>query len=311
MPLAHSALPLPVRLISALQGPSSRAPSPSLLWPPSSQCTDAVLCPLRGDVFAAHLIGACLPWFFVTLVMGLLPTLTLVSPERFLNVPTSRLDPSHRPHLSACGGGERRAGTWVAGESAGKPALPDDVRTAAPRRGRPSPAWRGRAFLGLATPRDQQKVYQCSSLIAECNNAGFGHWRVLALGSRRACSVLLLGHTPNGLCCLLPAASSVSSSPSTPTQVTKQHTFPLESYKQEPERLENRIYASSSPPDTGQRFCLAFQSPSRPLLASPTHHSSSRTVSLGSCPEGELQASEGGQAGGCPQAGQSGSASQD
>uniref|UniRef100_A0A287D0K2 Protein kinase AMP-activated non-catalytic subunit gamma 2 n=1 Tax=Ictidomys tridecemlineatus TaxID=43179 RepID=A0A287D0K2_ICTTR len=73
--------------------------------------------------------------------------------------------------------------------------------------------------------------------------------------------------------------SSVSSSPSTPTQVTKQHMFPLESYKQEPERLENRIYASSSPPDTGQRFCLAFQSPSRPPLASPTHHAPSRTDS--------------------------------
>lgn len=71
--------------------------------------------------------------------------------------------------------------------------------------------------------------------------------------------------------------SSVSSSPSTPTQVTKQHPFPLESYKQEPERLENRIYASSSPPDTGQRFCLAFQSPVRPPLASPTHHAPLRT----------------------------------
>ncbi|KAG3277178.1 protein kinase AMP-activated non-catalytic subunit gamma 2 [Ictidomys tridecemlineatus] len=78
--------------------------------------------------------------------------------------------------------------------------------------------------------------------------------------------------------------SSVSSSPSTPTQVTKQHMFPLESYKQEPERLENRIYASSSPPDTGQRFCLAFQSPSRPPLASPTHHAPSRTVSLETAP---------------------------
>ncbi|KAM5188514.1 5'-AMP-activated protein kinase subunit gamma-2 isoform 5-T5 [Callospermophilus lateralis] len=78
--------------------------------------------------------------------------------------------------------------------------------------------------------------------------------------------------------------SSVSSSPSTPTQVTKQHTFPLESYKQEPERLENRIYASSSPPDTGQRFCLAFQSPSRPPLASPTHHAPSRTAALAAAP---------------------------
>lgn len=88
------------------------------------------------------------------------------------------------------------------------------------------------------------------------------------------------GHTPNELC-HLPAASSVSSSPSTPTQVTKQHPFPLESYKQEPERLESRIYASSSPPDTGQRFCLAFQSPVRPPLASPpTYHAPLRTVSL-------------------------------
>lgn len=78
--------------------------------------------------------------------------------------------------------------------------------------------------------------------------------------------------------------SSVSSSPSTPTQVTKQHPFPLESYKQEPERLESRIYASSSPPDTGQRFCLAFQSPVRPPLASPTHHAPLRTAALAAAP---------------------------
>lgn len=78
--------------------------------------------------------------------------------------------------------------------------------------------------------------------------------------------------------------SSVSSSPSTPTQVTKPHPFPLESYKQEPERLENRIYASSSPPDTGQRFCLAFQSPVRPPLASPTHHVPLRNAALAAAP---------------------------
>ncbi|XP_028630479.1 5'-AMP-activated protein kinase subunit gamma-2 isoform X2 [Grammomys surdaster] len=78
--------------------------------------------------------------------------------------------------------------------------------------------------------------------------------------------------------------SSVSSSPSTPTQVTKQHPFPLESYKQEPERLESRIYASSSPPDTSQRFCLAFQSPVRPPLASPTHHAPLRTAALAAAP---------------------------
>ncbi|XP_067326475.1 5'-AMP-activated protein kinase subunit gamma-2 isoform X2 [Anolis sagrei] len=50
--------------------------------------------------------------------------------------------------------------------------------------------------------------------------------------------------------------SGLSSSPSTPTQVTKQPTFPLESYKHEPERLETRIYTPSSPPDTGQRLGL-------------------------------------------------------
>eukprot|EP00071_Canis_lupus_P023809 XP_013975284.1 5'-AMP-activated protein kinase subunit gamma-2 [Canis lupus familiaris] len=73
--------------------------------------------------------------------------------------------------------------------------------------------------------------------------------------------------------------SGLSSSPSTPTQVAKQHTFPLESYKHEPERLENRIYASSSPPDTGQRYCpSSFQSAARPPSASPTHYASPRTV---------------------------------
>uniref|UniRef100_A0A9L0RYS2 Protein kinase AMP-activated non-catalytic subunit gamma 2 n=1 Tax=Equus caballus TaxID=9796 RepID=A0A9L0RYS2_HORSE len=72
--------------------------------------------------------------------------------------------------------------------------------------------------------------------------------------------------------------SGLSSSPSTPTQVAKQHTFPLESYQHEPERLENRIYASSSPPDTGQRFCpSSFQSSARPPSASPTHYAPSRT----------------------------------
>ncbi|XP_075778923.1 5'-AMP-activated protein kinase subunit gamma-2 isoform X4 [Pelodiscus sinensis] len=49
--------------------------------------------------------------------------------------------------------------------------------------------------------------------------------------------------------------SGLSSSPSTPTQVTRQPPFPLESYKHEPERLETRIH-SSSPLDTGQRFTL-------------------------------------------------------
>ncbi|XP_054449411.1 5'-AMP-activated protein kinase subunit gamma-2 isoform X1 [Pteronotus mesoamericanus] len=79
--------------------------------------------------------------------------------------------------------------------------------------------------------------------------------------------------------------SGLSSSPSTPTQVTKQHSFPLESYKQEPERLENRIYASSSPPDTGQRFCpSAFQSSARLPAVSPTHQAPCRTAALAAAP---------------------------
>ncbi|XP_018764718.1 5'-AMP-activated protein kinase subunit gamma-2 isoform X2 [Serinus canaria] len=60
--------------------------------------------------------------------------------------------------------------------------------------------------------------------------------------------------------------SGLSSSPSTPTQVTKQPTFPLESYKHEPERPETRIHCSS-PPDTGQRFSLPpSQSAAKPPI---------------------------------------------
>uniref|UniRef100_A0A8D2IGG8 Uncharacterized protein n=1 Tax=Varanus komodoensis TaxID=61221 RepID=A0A8D2IGG8_VARKO len=61
--------------------------------------------------------------------------------------------------------------------------------------------------------------------------------------------------------------SGLSSSPSTPTQVTKQPAFPIESYKHEPERLEARIHTSSPPPDTGQRFGLP---PGQPVAQPPT-----------------------------------------
>ncbi|XP_068031110.1 5'-AMP-activated protein kinase subunit gamma-2 isoform X2 [Anomalospiza imberbis] len=60
--------------------------------------------------------------------------------------------------------------------------------------------------------------------------------------------------------------SGLSSSPSTPTQGTKQPTFPLESYKHDPERPETRIHCSS-PPDTGQRFSLPpSQSAAKPPI---------------------------------------------
>ncbi|XP_029444296.1 5'-AMP-activated protein kinase subunit gamma-2 isoform X8 [Rhinatrema bivittatum] len=72
-----------------------------------------------------------------------------------------------------------------------------------------------------------------------------------------------------------PIASGLSSTPSTPTQVTKQPTFPLEAYKHEPERLEARLRSFSSPPDTGQSYCPA-PSPSSPPLPSPDHYSPAR-----------------------------------
>ncbi|XP_026699322.1 5'-AMP-activated protein kinase subunit gamma-2 [Athene cunicularia] len=73
--------------------------------------------------------------------------------------------------------------------------------------------------------------------------------------------------------------SGLSSSPSTPTQVTKQPTFPLESYKHEPERLETRIHCSS-PPDTGQRFSLPpSQSAAKPPVMTPAPCATSKPVS--------------------------------
>ncbi|KAF1479969.1 5'-AMP-activated protein kinase subunit gamma-2, partial [Pygoscelis antarcticus] len=73
--------------------------------------------------------------------------------------------------------------------------------------------------------------------------------------------------------------SGLSSSPSTPTQVTKQPTFPLESYKHEPERLETRIHCSS-PPDTGQRFSLPpSQSAAKPPIMTPAPCTTSKPVS--------------------------------
>ncbi|XP_063159433.1 5'-AMP-activated protein kinase subunit gamma-2 isoform X3 [Candoia aspera] len=70
---------------------------------------------------------------------------------------------------------------------------------------------------------------------------------------------------PHGL-----LASGLSSSPSTPTQGTKQPAFPLECYRHEPERLETRIHTSSPPPDTGERFSLPpGQSATKPPSPAP------------------------------------------
>lgn len=50
--------------------------------------------------------------------------------------------------------------------------------------------------------------------------------------------------------------ASGHSTPPTPVQATKP-SFPLELYKQEPERLDARSRSYSSPPDTGQRFTVS------------------------------------------------------
>lgn len=61
--------------------------------------------------------------------------------------------------------------------------------------------------------------------------------------------------------------------------MTKQPTFPLESYKHEPERLETRIHCSS-PPDTGQRFSLPpSQSAAKPPIMTPAPCATSKPVS--------------------------------
>uniref|UniRef100_A0A8C4PEK2 Protein kinase AMP-activated non-catalytic subunit gamma 2 n=1 Tax=Dromaius novaehollandiae TaxID=8790 RepID=A0A8C4PEK2_DRONO len=88
--------------------------------------------------------------------------------------------------------------------------------------------------------------------------------------------------------------SGLSSSPSTPTQVTKQPTFPLESYKHEPERLETRIHCSS-PPDTGQGFSLPpSQSAAKPPIMTPAPCATSKTAAAAApAPSQPPAASEG------------------
>ncbi|KAM6422293.1 5'-AMP-activated protein kinase subunit gamma-2 isoform 2-T2 [Rhynochetos jubatus] len=85
-------------------------------------------------------------------------------------------------------------------------------------------------------------------------------------------------------------ASGLSSSPSTPTQVTKQPTFPLESYKHEPERLETRIHCSS-PPDTGQRFSLPpSQSAAKPPVMTPAPCATSKPAAAAAPAPSQLPA---------------------
>ncbi|XP_057221382.1 5'-AMP-activated protein kinase subunit gamma-2 isoform X4 [Malurus melanocephalus] len=84
--------------------------------------------------------------------------------------------------------------------------------------------------------------------------------------------------------------SGLSSSPSTPTQVTKQPTFPLESYKHEPERPETRIQCSS-PPDTGQRFSLPpSQSAAKPPIMTPAPCATSKPAAAAAPAPSQLPA---------------------
>ncbi|KAM9387123.1 5'-AMP-activated protein kinase subunit gamma-2 isoform 2-T2 [Phaethornis superciliosus] len=85
-------------------------------------------------------------------------------------------------------------------------------------------------------------------------------------------------------------ASGLSSSPSTPTQVTKQPTFPLESYKHEPERLETRIHCSS-PLDTGQRFSVPpSQSAAKPPIMTPAPCATSKPAAAAAPAPSQLPA---------------------
>ncbi|XP_017564734.1 5'-AMP-activated protein kinase subunit gamma-2-like isoform X1 [Pygocentrus nattereri] len=81
-------------------------------------------------------------------------------------------------------------------------------------------------------------------------------------------------------------ASSLSSPPTTPTQVTKQPPpFPLESNRSDPEQPEERLRSLSSPLDTGQRFSLPSAKP--PMTPTSAPISTSRTVH--GLPEGMLE----------------------
>ncbi|XP_051873006.1 5'-AMP-activated protein kinase subunit gamma-2-like isoform X1 [Pristis pectinata] len=69
------------------------------------------------------------------------------------------------------------------------------------------------------------------------------------------------------------------STPSTPIQSTKP-AFPLESYKQEPERLDARTRSYSSPPDSGQRFTVppSAVAPPKPLAPLTSSNATSKAV---------------------------------
>ncbi|XP_078280710.1 5'-AMP-activated protein kinase subunit gamma-1 isoform X3 [Rhinoraja longicauda] len=74
------------------------------------------------------------------------------------------------------------------------------------------------------------------------------------------------------------------STPSTPVQSTKP-AFPLESYKQEPERLDARARSYSSPPDSGQRFTVLLPpaaTPTKPFTPLSSYNATSKPVQ-GSC----------------------------
>uniref|UniRef100_A0A4W3I5Z9 Protein kinase, AMP-activated, gamma 2 non-catalytic subunit a n=1 Tax=Callorhinchus milii TaxID=7868 RepID=A0A4W3I5Z9_CALMI len=75
--------------------------------------------------------------------------------------------------------------------------------------------------------------------------------------------------------------ASGHSTPPTPVQATKP-SFPLESYKQEPERLDARSRSYSSPPDTGQRFTVPGAQgfiTTKPPAPQPFSNATSKSVS--------------------------------
>uniref|UniRef100_A0A4W3HMY8 Protein kinase, AMP-activated, gamma 2 non-catalytic subunit a n=1 Tax=Callorhinchus milii TaxID=7868 RepID=A0A4W3HMY8_CALMI len=76
--------------------------------------------------------------------------------------------------------------------------------------------------------------------------------------------------------------ASGHSTPPTPVQATKP-SFPLESYKQEPERLDARSRSYSSPPDTGQRFTVPGAQgfiTTKPPAPQPFSNATSKSVTV-------------------------------
>ncbi|KAI4880644.1 hypothetical protein NFI96_004779 [Prochilodus magdalenae] len=112
----------------------------------------------------------------------------------------------------------------------------------------------------------------CSGVVPDCHGVtqnGSGSSSVTS-------PALVLVETPNESVCggtvvsTKMKASSLSSPPTTPTQVTKQPPlFPLEGNHSNPEQPDERTRSLPSPLDTGQRFSLSSSKPPLTPISAP------------------------------------------